>query len=69
MLHIEREMIAAVLEMLAHFQANQEALIEIETELEIEEVNLIMIKDLIIIANRIRVKWKLEKWTEKREVK
>ncbi len=69
MLHIEREMIAAVLEMLAHFQANQEALIEIETELEIEEANLIMIKDLIIIANRIRVKWKLEKWTEKREVK
>jgi hypothetical protein len=69
MLHIEREMIAAVLEMLAHFQANQEALIEIETELEIEEVNLIMIKDLIIIANRIRVKWKLEKWTEKREEK
>ena len=69
MLHIEREMIAAVLEMLDLFQANQEALIEIETELEIEEVNLIMIKDLIIIANRIRVKWKLEKWTEKREVK
>lgn len=69
MLHIEREMIAAVLEMLDLFQANQEALIEIETELEIEEANLIMIKDHIIIANRIRVKWKLEKWTEKREVK
>lgn len=62
-------MIVVVLEMLAHFQAIQEVLIEKETEPGIEEANHIMIKDHIIIANPIRGKSKLVKWMEKREEK